>query len=131
MAPSVEVRVPFLDLDLVEFSTTIPPELKMQGRTTKYLLRKVAERYLPHDVIYRPKAGFGGPVRKWVLEDLAPLITTRLSPERIRARGLFDPAAVQKLLDDNRAGRVDAAYTVWTLLAIESWCEQFVDSKSL
>lgn len=127
MATSVEVRVPFLDLDLVEFSTTIPPELKMQGRTTKYLLRKVAERYLPHDVIYRPKAGFGGPVRKWVLEDLAPLISTRLSPDRIRTRGLFDPTAVQKLLEDNRAGRVDAAYTVWTLLAIESWCEQFVD----
>jgi asparagine synthase (glutamine-hydrolysing) len=130
MATSVEVRVPFLDLDLVEFSTTIPPELKMQDRTTKYLLRKVAERYLPHDVIYRPKAGFGGPVRKWVLDDLAPLITERLSPERIRARGLFDPTAVQKLLDDNRAGRVDAAYTVWTLLAIESWCEQFVDLKT-
>jgi asparagine synthase (glutamine-hydrolysing) len=130
MATSVEVRVPFLDLDLVEFSTTIPPELKMQGRTTKYLLRKVAERYLPHDVIYRPKAGFGGPVRKWVLDDLAPLISTRLSPERIRARGLFDPAAVQKLLDDNRAGRIDAAYTVWTLLAIESWCEQFVDRQA-
>lgn len=130
MATSVEVRVPFLDLDLVEFSTTIPPELKMQGGTTKYLLRKVAERYLPHDVIYRPKAGFGGPVRKWVLDDLAPMITERLSPERIRARGLFDPIAVQKLLDDNRTGRVDAAYTVWTLLAIESWCEQFVDRQA-
>ena len=126
MAAGVEVRVPYLDLDLVEFSTKVPPELKMKGRMTKYLLRKLAERYLPKEVIYRPKAGFGGPVRKWMLNELAPMVEERLSPERIARRGLFDPVSVRQLIDDNRAGHIDVAYTIWTLLAIESWCEQFL-----
>ncbi len=130
MATGVEVRVPYLDIDLVEFSTTIPLDLKMRGRVTKYLLRKVAERYLPHDVIYRPKAGFGGPVRKWILDDLGPMIKERLSIDRIAQRGLFDPLAVRQLIEDNRTGKIDAAYTVWTLLAIESWCMQFADHSS-
>ena len=62
MATGVEVRVPFLDKELLEFSTTIPPHLKMKGVTTKYLLKKMMERYLPNDIIYRSKAGFGAPV---------------------------------------------------------------------
>jgi len=62
MANSVEIRVPYLDIDLVEFSTTIPTHFKMKGKQTKHILRKVAEKYLPNDVIYRPKAGFVVPI---------------------------------------------------------------------
>jgi asparagine synthase (glutamine-hydrolysing) len=131
MAVGVEARVPFLDLDLVEFSQSIPTSMKMRGKETKYLLKKVAERYLPHDVIYRPKTGFGAPVRKWITSDLQPMIDERLSIDRIKARGIFNPEAVWDLINQNKSGKIDASYSIWALLAIESWCMQFVDGIEL
>lgn len=128
MATGVETRVPYLDPDLVAMSAQMPINLKMKGKQTKYLLKKVAENYLPADVIYRPKTGFGAPVRKWIAEDLQPMLTERLSPNRIKDRGLFDPKAVEQLLNDHHQGRIDAAYSIWSLLAIESWMEQFIDT---
>lgn len=131
MAVGVEARVPFLDLDLVEFSQSIPTSLKMKGIETKYILKKVAERYLPHEVIYRPKTGFGAPVRKWITSDLQPMIDERLSIDRIKARGIFNPMAVWDLINQNKSGKIDASYSIWALLAIESWCMQFVDGIKL
>lgn len=128
MAVGVEARVPFLDLELVEFSKSIPSELKMRGNETKYLLKKVAERYLPMDVIYRPKTGFGAPVRQWITTDLQPMIEERLSYERLEKRGIFDPKKVWELIEANKAGKIDASYSIWSLLAIESWLTQFVDT---
>jgi asparagine synthase (glutamine-hydrolysing) len=129
MAAGVEARVPYLDMELVEFSTQIPPDLKMKGKETKYLLKKVAERYLPLSVIYRPKTGFGAPVRKWILNDLEPMINERLSYEKINERGIFNPDAIWKLIEDNKSGKVDASYIILALLAIESWMIQFVDTQ--
>jgi len=131
MAKGVEIRVPFLDLDLVEFSQSIPIELKMKGKETKYILKKVAERYLPLDVIYRPKTGFGAPVRKWIISDLEPMIHERLAPDRIAKRGIFNPAAVWDLINQNKSGKIDASYSIWALLAIESWYMQFIDGIDL
>jgi asparagine synthase (glutamine-hydrolysing) len=131
MAVGVEARVPFLDLNLVEFSHSIPTSMKMRGKETKYILKKVAERYLPHDVIYRPKTGFGAPVRKWITSDLQPMIDERLSIDRIEARGIFNPEAVWDLINQNKLGKIDASYSIWALLAIESWCMQFVDGIEL
>jgi asparagine synthase (glutamine-hydrolysing) len=129
MSTGVEVRVPLLDMELIEFSQIIPPELKMKGHETKYILRKVAERYLPPEVIYRPKTGFGAPIRKWVINDLDEMINERLSPERIKNRGLFDAEKVWQLINDNKKGKIDASYSIWSLLAIESWMQQFVDNQ--
>jgi asparagine synthase (glutamine-hydrolysing) len=131
MAVGVEARVPFLDLDLVNFSTTIPVEFKMKGDVTKYILKKVAEKYLPKEIIYRPKSGFGAPIRKWITVDLDDMIKERLAPDVIIARGIFDEKAVWRLINDNKAGKIDASYTIWSLLAIESWMQQFVDGKNL
>lgn len=131
MAASVEARVPYLDVDLVNFSTTIPPELKMKGTTTKYLLKKVAEKFLPKEIIYRSKAGFGAPVRKWIVKDMDEMIYERLSPSRLNNRGIFNSNAVQQLIAENKSGKVDGSYTVWSLLAIESWMEQFVDGRAV
>lgn len=125
MAKGVEVRVPFLDVDLVELSTRIPTELKMKGNVTKYLLKKVGERYLPNNVIYRPKTGFGAPVRKWITEDMNEMIEERLSKKRVEERNIFDPKSVHSLIENNRTGKIDASYSIWGLLAIESWFEQF------
>ncbi|NCI49102.1 asparagine synthase (glutamine-hydrolyzing) [Sediminibacterium roseum] len=125
MAVAVEIRVPFLDLELISFAASLPPELKMKGNTTKYLLKKVAERYLPHDVIYRPKTGFGAPVRKWITEDMDAIIRSRLSKENIDRQGIFDSDAVWRLIEQNKNKKVDASYAIWSILAIDSWLTQF------
>lgn len=129
MAVGVEARVPYLDLDLVAFSRIIPSSLKMKGKETKYILKKVAERYLPNDIIYRSKTGFGAPVRQWITNDLEGIIKERLSPEKLKERGIFDADKVWQLINDNKNGKIDASYTIWALLSIESWFIQFVDEK--
>lgn len=125
MATGVETRVPFLDQDLVNLSTRIPPGLKMKGSETKYILKKVAEAYLPHEVIYRPKTGFIAPIRQWIQHDMQDMIRERLLSDSLDKWQLFDRAAIQKLVDRNKRGEVDGAYTIWSLLAIESWLRQF------
>ena len=127
MALGVEARVPFLDLDLVNYSTTIAPHLKMKGNVTKYILKKAMEPYLPAEIINRPKTGFGAPVREWVVNKLDAKINSVLSKESIEARGIFNSSSVSRLIKDNKGGKIDASYTVWSLLAIESWMRQFVD----
>ncbi|MBC7485281.1 MAG: asparagine synthase (glutamine-hydrolyzing) [Cytophagaceae bacterium] len=127
MAMGVETRVPFMDLDLVNFSTTISPQLKMKGNVTKYILKKAMEPYLPAEIINRPKTGFGAPVRDWVVNKLDTRINSILSSESIEARGIFNSKSVSRLISDNKSGKIDASYTVWSLLAIESWMRQFVD----
>ncbi len=129
MAVGVEVRVPFLDKELVEFSTLIPVEFKMRGINTKYILKKVAEKYLPHDVIYRPKSGFGAPVRDWIINDLNDFIDLKLSKENFDRRGIFNYEKVKKLIDKNREGKLDASYIIWAMLSIEFWLIQFYDTK--
>lgn len=127
MAEGVEVRVPFLDLELLEFSCCIPPNKKMKGMTTKYILRKLMERYVPKDIIYRSKAGFGGPLRKWISEDLSSKIDEYLSEEAIKKRGIFNYEEVRKLIEEDKQGKNDFSYSILSLLAIESWYRSFID----
>lgn len=127
MAAGVEVRVPFLDLDLVEFASRIPSEFKQRGSEGKWVLKKAMEPFLPREVIYRPKTGFGAPLRRWMRFELRELVGDVLSEYSLRQRGLFDPVAVQKLIADNDSGRVDASYTLLSLLCIELWCRRFID----
>jgi len=128
MAVGVEVRVPLLDLELVDFSARVPSEFKQRGKTGKWVFKKAMEPYLPHDVIYRPKSGFGAPIRRWMRHELRPLVGDLLGESSLRRRGLFDPAAVSRLIAANQEGRVDASYTLLSLLAIEIWCRRFVDA---
>jgi asparagine synthase (glutamine-hydrolysing) len=129
MATGVEVRVPFLDMELLEFSTTIPPSLKMKGNTTKYILKKVMEKYLPHEVIYRSKVGFGAPVREWILNDLENKINQDLSEKAIRQQDIFNAQEIRELIEQNKSGKIDASYQIWGLLAIDSWLRQFIDKR--
>ena len=126
MAVGVEARVPYLDLELVEFANKLPVKLKMQGKTTKYILRKVAERYLPVDVIYRPKTGFGAPVRQWIKNDFRKTLNDFTSESILIKKGILNPIAVNKLIEDDRIGKIDAAYTILSLLSIDSWLKQFL-----
>ena len=127
MAVGVEVRVPFLDLDLVEFAATIPAKFKQRGSEGKWVLKKAMEPYLPSEVIYRPKSGFGAPLRRWMRLELRELLGDTLSEGSLRKRGLFDPGAVQQLIRANDLGKVDASYTLLSLMCIELWCRHFID----
>ena len=130
MAAGVEVRVPFLDQALVEFASTIPDKYKQRGATGKWILKKAMEPFLPHDVIYRPKTGFGAPLRRWIKEDLRDMVSDVLSEQNIKNRGLFDYMQIKQLLDDNDSGKKDAAYTLFSLLCIEIWSQKFIDSDT-
>ena len=127
MAVGVEVRVPFLDLEMVEFAARIPLSMRQRGKEGKWVLKRAMEQYLPHDVIYRPKSGFGAPLRRWMRNDLHPLVSDLLGADSLRRRGLFDPMAVNHLVRANQEGKVDANYTILSLLSIELWCRHFVD----
>ena len=131
MAVGVEVRVPFLDLELVEFASRIPSGLKQRGSTGKWILKKAMEPFLPHDIIYRPKTGFGAPLRHWMRKELRPLLGDLLSVAALKRRGLFDPMAVQRLIVANDAGKVDASYTLLSLLCMEIWCRSFLDRSTV
>lgn len=131
MAEGVEVRVPFLDIDLVKFAARIPDSMKQRGREGKWILKKAMEPYLPREVIYRPKSGFGVPLRRWLKVELREWLADTLSVKRLKNRGLFEPAAVQRLIRDNKSGRVDAAYTLFSLACIEIWCQRFLARKTV
>ena len=127
MAAGVEVRVPFLDLELVDYAARIPIELKQKGKVGKWILKKSMEAYLPKDIIYRPKSGFSAPLRNWMKGDLRPLIQDLLSIDSLKKRGLFDPSAVQKIIAQNDKGQIDGAYLLFSLLSIEIWCRTYFD----
>jgi asparagine synthase (glutamine-hydrolysing) len=121
MANSLEVRVPFLDHTFVDFITHLPPEFKLKGLKTKYLLKKTALPLLPKNIINRPKKGFGIPVAKWIKGELRELFQDTFRPERIRREGLFNPVFISKMLDDHMDGRVDYRKPLWTLFMFQQW----------
>ena len=131
MATGVEIRVPFLDKDLVDLATRLPEHMKQRGDTGKWILKKAMEPFLPADIIYRPKTGFGAPLRSWLQHQLRPLVEDLLSETSLTRRGLFDPAGVQRLLQLDRARRIDGTYTIFSLVCIELWCRLFLDNTSL
>jgi len=131
MAAGVEIRVPFLDLDLVEHAAKIPVSFKQRALEGKWVLKKAMEPHLPRDVIYRQKAGFGAPLRRWMRNELRPLLGDLLSVGSVKRRGLFEPAAVQQLIARNDCGEVDAAYTLLSLLGIETWCRVYLDRPAV
>ncbi len=127
MAVGVEVRVPFLDKELVEFAKRIPFNLKLKNNSAKWIFKKSMEPYLPKDVIYRPKKGFGAPLRNWIKNELKEKMEDLLSIENLGSRGIFNPKSIENLIYDNNRGKVDASYTLFSLMCIEIWCKKFID----
>lgn len=128
MAVGVEVRVPILDLDLVRFSTRVPAHYKQRGRVGKAVFKRAMEPYLPRAVIYRSKTGFGAPLRHWLRNELSGLVADTLNTDAVRRRGIFNPDAVNRLVECDRAGSVDGAYTIFALVSVELWCRRFLGS---
>jgi asparagine synthase (glutamine-hydrolysing) len=127
MACSLEVRVPYLDHELVELAARIPAELKLRRFTRKYILKRALEPLLPRSIIHRKKAGFSAPLRAWLRRDFAPMVDEMLSPERVKGRGYFDPVEVRRIIDANNSGQEDNALKIFQLLTLELWHERFID----
>ncbi|MFL6229008.1 MAG: asparagine synthase (glutamine-hydrolyzing) [Pyrinomonadaceae bacterium] len=127
MAATLEVRVPFLNVELVELAARMPANLKLRGLKRKYILKRAAERLLPREVVWRKKAGFGAPVRSWLRGALRPLVDELLSEETVRRRGLFDAAEVRRVVESNLSGREDFSLQVFQLLTLELWQREFLD----
>jgi asparagine synthase (glutamine-hydrolysing) len=127
MASGLELRAPFLDHTFVEFMGRIPSSLKLAGfRTLKGLLKRAFAGRLPPEIFRRGKQGFGVPFGDWFRGPLAGIVREVLSPERLRRAGLFDPAAVTRVVDGHLRGGRDHQKPLWSLLAFELWRSEYL-----
>jgi asparagine synthase (glutamine-hydrolysing) len=124
MAHGLEVRVPFLDHELVELCTQIPPGLKMRGLREKYVLRRAMQGDLPSEIVWRRKRGLAAPFSQW-MRQLPAFAADLLSAEQVRARGYFEPAAVAALIARHREGGTRHAKSLLGVLAIQLWDDLF------
>ena len=127
MAANLEVRVPFLNQEMLELTARMPPDLKLRGLKRKYILKRAAEKLLPREIVWRKKAGFGAPIRSWLRGPLRPMVDDLLSAETVKRRGLFRPEEVRRVIDANLSGREDYNLQVFQLLNLELWQRAFID----
>jgi asparagine synthase (glutamine-hydrolysing) len=126
MAHSLEARVPLLDHKLVEFAATIPPGLKLQNGRTKHIFKQALKGILPETIIDRPKQGFAVPLGRWFRGELDGFVHDLLLSPTSRARKIFNPAYIEKLLLLQARGR-PLDLQLWTLISFELWCRTFLD----
>ena len=131
MATSIESRVPFLDHTLVEFAATLPDEWKLQGWTTKRILREAMKGLLPDSILNRPKMGFPVPFGAWTRGAWNDVAYDVLLDRRSRQRGIVDPAAVERLLARHAAGVIDGGDRIWSLMNLELWHRTFIDKEGI
>ncbi|CAK8725048.1 Glutamine amidotransferase type-2 domain-containing protein [Candidatus Electrothrix aarhusensis] len=127
MLVALEARVPLLDHHLVEFAATIPAQYKVKNGETKYLLKKIAERFLPHEVIYRPKQGFAVPVSQWINNEWREMARDLLIGKKALDRHIFNPIFLQQILNEHETGREDRSHAIWTLMVLELWFREYID----
>jgi len=123
MAHALEVRVPLLDHELVEWIATLPPDLKLKNREGKYIFKKGLEPYLPDDILYRPKMGFAVPLGSWFKGPLKQQVRDCLLGETMADTGLFDQKFLKKMVDQHQSGLRDYSASIWSLLMFESFLE--------
>ena len=124
MAHSLEVRVPILDHELVEWAATLPPQAKLRGREGKFLFKRSLENYLPHDVLYRPKMGFAVPLASWFRGPLKERVREAVLGPRLLDTGIFDERFLQRIVSEHQSGVRDFSAPLWSLLMFEAFCRQ-------
>jgi asparagine synthase (glutamine-hydrolysing) len=128
MASSLEVRSPLLDQKVIEFAAGLPTDLKLHRGTSKYLLKRHAERRVPASAIHRPKMGFSIPLAAWLRGGLRDMAEDLLLSDRARGRGYFDPGSIRAMWTRHQAGRQDHCHQLWALMMLELWHRQFLDA---
>ena len=130
MTVSLECRVPLLDHELLEMAATMPESVKIKGGVLKAAMKKALAGHLPPDILHRKKRGFGTPMGAWLKGELGRVLDRILSPESIRARDLFDPHVVSRLIADHRANRQDYTDALIALINFEVWARIYLDRRS-
>ncbi len=128
MAASVEGRPPLTDHRIIEFMFTLPPKLRINKNTQKYLLKKVSEKYIANEIINRPKAPFSAPMRAWLKGPLAEMVGDILSVDSVKKRGIYNHEYVTSLIQNNKSGIQDNSQLIWRLLTQEMWFRTFFDN---
>jgi asparagine synthase (glutamine-hydrolysing) len=131
MAHSLETRSPLIDHKVVEYAASIPGDLKLKGNQLKYLLRKVASRYLPSELITRKKQGFGFPLGIWMRTELRQFMKNLCAESRMLELGIFDAGYVRQLIDEHLSGRRDHNYRLWLLINLEVWYQMSFEGRSI
>jgi asparagine synthase (glutamine-hydrolysing) len=131
MAHSLEVRAPFVDYQVVEFAARLPANLKLRNGRLKYILRKVAGRYLPREIIRRPKQGFGFPFGTWMRTDLAGVLQQLLGNSRFAELGIFHQEQLNGLVSEHLCGKTDHSYRLWILLNLEVFQRLYFEGDSV
>jgi asparagine synthase (glutamine-hydrolysing) len=127
MATSVEARVPFLDHHLVEYALSLPVDLKIKGANGKYILKRALEEVLPADLLYRPKRGFGAPIREWFRGPGGEELSGMIMNSSMRKRNLFDYAFIARLVEEHRQGKHDWSFHLWALLNVSLWYDRWIE----
>jgi asparagine synthase (glutamine-hydrolysing) len=130
MAVSLEVRVPLLDHDLVQWLATVPSSMKLHGRTGKYVFKKALEPYLPREVLHRPKMGFAVPLKSWFRGPLRERARRIVTEGILVDTGMFDVRVLRTLVDQHQAGQFDHSSAIWTLMMFEAFLRTVHDTKS-
>lgn len=131
MAHSLESRPVLVDYKLVEYAARIPANLKLKGRNLKYILKKVASRYLPPELLNRPKQGFAFPIGTWMRTDLRQFMTRLFEESRFIQLGIFEQNYVSQLLDEHLDGRADHNYRLWILINLEFWYRIYFEGETV
>ena len=130
MACSLEARCPFLDHHLMEWAAGLPARLKVRRGTTKFLLKKAMEPWLPPELLSRSKQGFGVPMAAWLRTSFHDLARDVLTDATARSRGLFRPEAVANMLAEHDQGH-DYARLLWALIQFELWHRTYMDTPAV
>ncbi|MDD5673071.1 MAG: asparagine synthase-related protein, partial [Chitinivibrionales bacterium] len=128
MAHSLESRVPFCDLTLVEYLARVQLSEKIKGFTLKRILKDILKPYLPHDLVSQTKMGFSISLAHWIREKLNGLLDEYLSESQIRARGYFRPEVIKQMRHAHAVGQIDYADALWGLLILEIWHREYMDT---
>jgi asparagine synthase (glutamine-hydrolysing) len=131
MAHSLEGRSPLIDYKVVEYAASIPAELKLKGKNLKYMLKRVASRYLPRELIYRKKQGFGFPLGIWMKTELKGFLQRLFEQSRFVELGIFDRTYIYNILQEHLSGKVDHNYRLWILINLEIWYRLYFEKHSI
>ena len=126
MANGVEARVPLLDRDLVALAASLPDHYKQRGSVGKWVFKEAMRPYLPESILTRPKTGFSVPLRFWLKNELREFVADNLSETSLKRTGIFSHKAVTALMHDDASGRIDATFSILSMVCIQNWCDRFL-----
>ena len=125
MSVSLEGREPLLDHRLIEWAAQLPNDFKYRNGQKKFILKEINHQYIPKELMDRPKMGFGIPIERWLLEDLKDLVYSFCNKTIIVKHGIFNPTAIEQLLEGFYSGRKEFAVKIWHLLMFQMWMDKW------